>query len=138
MRQPWMKHGDGHYLHYNLNGKSKRLQVFKVKDRVAPNYQTVGKVSNTRMFGNYTEITSRMNANKCEYCAKTGGQFEVHHIRKLADVIAKKNKTDWEKEMISRRRKTLVLCTECHDLLHQGKLQSWKRNNCMKMESRVQ
>jgi hypothetical protein len=28
--------------------------------------------------------------------------------------------------MIARKRKTLVLCVECHDLLHAGKLPDWR------------
>src|SRR5216684_135546 len=27
-----------------------------------------------------------MSANKCEYCEREGGHFEVHHIQKLANI----------------------------------------------------
>jgi predicted HNH restriction endonuclease len=49
---------------------------------------------------------------------------EVHHIRKLADL---KGKSWWERQMIERKRKTMVLCRECHDELHAGKLSERKR-----------
>jgi RNA-directed DNA polymerase len=61
----------------------------------------------------------RLEAHLCEFCGKSGGYFEVHHIRKRKDV---KGKEAWERIMIARRRKTMVLCHECHDLLHAGKL----------------
>jgi hypothetical protein len=31
-------------------------------------------------------------------------------------------KQGWERILITRKRKTIVLCIECHDLLHAGKL----------------
>jgi len=43
----------------------------------------------------------------------------LHHVRKLKDV---KEKEGWERIMIARKRKTMILCIECHDLLHAGKL----------------
>jgi len=67
-----------------------------------------------------TNLEERIAANKCEYCDKQDGYFEVHHIRKLKDVSKQKN--GWQKQMIAMRRKTLVLCVECHDLLHAGRL----------------
>ena len=45
-----------------------------------------------------------------------------HHVRKLKDLKAKPNIGMLEKVMIYRHRKTIILCLECHDLLHAGKL----------------
>ena len=61
----------------------------------------------------------RLRANTCEYCGCDEGQMEVHHVRKLKDL---KGKKAWEKFMIGKRRKTLVLCKPCHTKLHAGKL----------------
>ena len=69
---------------------------------------------------NGEELLRRMDANKCEYCEREGGYFEVHHVKKLADI--KEGKQPWEKLMIARRRKTLVLCVGCHQKLTNGKL----------------
>ncbi len=88
---------------------------------------------------NRTEIIQRLNARVCEYCGKDYGHFEVHHIRKMADIS--KGLEPWKQVMIARRRKTLVLCVECHDLLHAGKLPDYrcaKAKNHEKVESRVQ
>ena len=64
-------------------------------------------------------LITRLKANICEYCGVVDKKCEVHHVRKLKDL---KGKAAWEKKMIGRNRKTLVLCAECHDKLHAGKL----------------
>ena len=67
-----------------------------------------------------SELIRRLNASQCEYCETTSGPFEVHHIRKMKDVAH--GKTAWQKLMAARNRKTLILCLNCHHLLHAGKL----------------
>jgi group II intron reverse transcriptase/maturase len=69
-----------------------------------------------------TELVQRLLANACESCGSTLN-VEVHHIRKLSDLNkpGRNSKPDWMKLMASRRRKTLVLCRECHHNLHAGK-----------------
>jgi group II intron reverse transcriptase/maturase len=68
------------------------------------------------------ELLWRLLANTCEICGSTQ-QCQVHHIRKLADLKqeGRREKTAWEKIMIARRRKTLVVCHECHVAIHAGK-----------------
>ena len=69
-----------------------------------------------------TELVQRLLANACESCGSTLN-VEVHHIRKLSDLNqpGRNSKPDWMKLMASRRRKTLVLCRECHRNLHAGR-----------------
>jgi hypothetical protein len=43
----------------------------------------------------------------------------VHHVRRLKDL---QGKEWWEQVMSYRKRKTMILCIECHDLLHAHKL----------------
>jgi group II intron reverse transcriptase/maturase len=74
-----------------------------------------------------TSIIQRLNANQCENCGDREGPFEVHHVRKLSDLSKKKHLESWEKFMIARNRKTIVLCghrsaNNCHLKLHNGKL----------------
>jgi hypothetical protein len=83
-------------------------------------------------FSSGTELLKRYSAHQCEYCGTKEGYFEVHHVRKLSDM--KDGKATWQKIMIARQRKTLVLCVMCHDQLHAGKLPSWKQSN-REMES---
>lgn len=90
----------------------------------------IDKKPNTAMYSARTELSQRLQAKKCEWCGTTKGDMEVHHVRKLADL---KGKSRWEKHMIARRRKTIVMCTSCHHLLHAGKLPA-KR----KLESQMQ
>jgi group II intron reverse transcriptase/maturase len=68
-----------------------------------------------------TEILERLLADKCEYCQKEG-DCQVHHIRKLAALLKQKKVTGWKRLMVIRKRKTLVLCRECHSALHAGRL----------------
>lgn len=63
-----------------------------------------------------TELEQRLLAQKCELCGRTD-QIEVHHIRKLANLTGTSR---WEKVMASRRRKTLVVCQDCHHQIHAG------------------
>jgi group II intron reverse transcriptase/maturase len=74
-----------------------------------------------------TSIIQRLNANQCENCGDREGPFEVHHVRKLSDLSKKKHLESWEKFMIARNRKTIVLCghrsaNNCHLKLYNGKL----------------
>lgn len=118
-----LKQADGS-LSLSYMDKQKRqckLKVFNLSDRAqATPYQKVDLLPNTFMYGGRTELLDRMAARECEYCGRTGGYFEVHHVRKLKDIAA--GKTRWEKMMIARRRKTLVLCRHCHTDLHNGVL----------------
>lgn len=69
-----------------------------------------------------TELLKRLTADQCEICGKTGS-VEVHHIRKLADLRQRwqgQDKPEWVKRMIEMRRKTLVVCHECHLAIHSG------------------
>ncbi len=65
-----------------------------------------------------SELLERLLVERCELCGAEGGEIEVHHIRKLADLTGR---TRWEKVMAARRRKTLVLCQDCHNAIHRGR-----------------
>lgn len=66
-------------------------------------------------YTNVNSLEARLKAKRCELCGKSEGRFEIHHIRRLKDL---KGKEQWEKAMIARRRKTLILCEECHVKVH--------------------
>lgn len=69
------------------------------------------------------EIIERLLADKCEIC-EYEGTCQVHHIRKLADLKVKgrREKPLWMQIMSARRRKTLVVCYDCHRAIHAGLL----------------
>ena len=104
---------------YNLLGKRFPIKLKYLEKKKGFNAKVDVK-PNLYRFNGGTELIRRYNAQKCEYCGKTEGGFEIHHIRKLADIS--EGKEAWQRIMIARKRKTLVLCIECHDLLHAGKL----------------
>jgi hypothetical protein len=73
------------------------------------------------------QLLKRINACSCELCGAVGSSFEVHHIRKLKDIVQKYRKhgrtlPDWVVVMSRIRRKTLVVCHSCHVSIHNGKL----------------
>jgi len=68
----------------------------------------------------HKELLTRLLADTCEICQQAG-EVEVHHIRKLKDLAAPGPlQPQWAKVMTIRRRKTLVVCATCHDLIHAG------------------
>jgi group II intron reverse transcriptase/maturase len=66
-----------------------------------------------------SELEQRLLAETCEVCG-SDHRIEVHHIRKLPDIESSVN-SRWLYLMKIRRRKTLVLCRQCHHNLHKEK-----------------
>jgi group II intron reverse transcriptase/maturase len=64
------------------------------------------------------ELINRLQAGRCEMCQHTG-EVQVHHVGKLAH-LGKPGATRplWAEVMAKKRRKTLVVCTGCHDTIH--------------------
>lgn len=72
------------------------------------------------IISNRTELIQRLLNNQCELCGKYG-EVAGHHIRKLKDL--KKRGREllwWQKRMMALRRKTLFVCKECHNNIHNG------------------
>src|SRR5262249_10768204 len=90
-----------------------KTQPFAVIDDFAPGQDRIP----TR-----AELEQRLRADECELCGSRGN-IEVHHIRKLADLEVKgqRQRPRWVRIMASRRRKTLIVCMECHDAIHAGR-----------------
>jgi hypothetical protein len=66
------------------------------------------------------ELITRLLAGKCELCEQTG-PMHVHHVRTLADLgPLGPAQPPWAAAMARRRRKTIVVCTTCHDHIHTG------------------
>jgi group II intron reverse transcriptase/maturase len=64
------------------------------------------------------ELVTRLRAGWCELCEQRG-QVEVHQIRKLADLAGNPQpQPEWAQLMARRRRKTLVVCPDCHQRIH--------------------
>lgn len=88
--------------------KGFKRQPFPDKDysEILPQFQRYKKPNS---------LIARIRAGKCEYCGKETKEIQVHQVRKLKYL---QGGTVWEELMKTKRRKTLVVCTECHDAIH--------------------
>lgn len=68
------------------------------------------------------QLIQRLLTGTCEIC---GGKDDVsvHHIRRLTDLArsAPADTPAWAKIMTSKRRKTLLVCANCHASIHREK-----------------
>ncbi|HEX6469730.1 MAG TPA: reverse transcriptase domain-containing protein [Streptosporangiaceae bacterium] len=65
-----------------------------------------------------SELLARMAQGRCELCDKRTN-VQVHQIRKLADLTTSgRPHTAWMELMRRMRRKTLIVCTPCHETIH--------------------
>jgi group II intron reverse transcriptase/maturase len=69
-----------------------------------------------------SEVVERLLAQKCELCGAEDS-IEVHHIRRLADLEGRgqPDRPRWVRVMAARRRKTLVVCQQCHNDIQYGR-----------------
>jgi hypothetical protein len=64
------------------------------------------------------ELIRRLQAGRCELCKRTDS-ISVHHVRSLAALAEPvQPQPVWAQVMAQRRRKSLVVCGDCHDLIH--------------------
>jgi group II intron reverse transcriptase/maturase len=117
-------------------GKTLRCLEVQVERRgKRPLIARFGGISLTRQFNavitdlpneikaSHTELQQRVLKDTCELCGAREG-IQVHHIRKLADLKkqGQKDPPAWVMRMARNRRKTLVVCQQCHQAIHNGKL----------------
>jgi group II intron reverse transcriptase/maturase len=67
-----------------------------------------------------SEVLERLLADTCEVCGKHT-RCDVHHVRRMSDLKVRQGREipKWKELMISRRRKKLVVCKDCHHQIHQ-------------------
>jgi group II intron reverse transcriptase/maturase len=64
------------------------------------------------------ELVTRLRAGRCELCEQRT-KVEIHQVPKLADLTRTGQPPPaWAQIMAERRRKTLIVCAPCHDLIH--------------------
>ena len=117
------------------DGTFKVLQVTRNRDEQTPLITHFGGVSlkwnkwvaiddeqQSRIWNGRSEVVQRLLAQECELCGSQSN-IEVHHIRKLADLESKgrKPRPEWMKKMSARRRKTLIVCRNCHHSIQYGR-----------------
>ena len=93
------------------------------------NFSTVIQDKVETLYVSRNDLIRRLLADTCELCGSKN-HIVVHHIRKLADVKKKfqgrKSPPDWAKFMMTRNRKTVVVCHKCHTQIHAGQHDSMK------------
>jgi len=124
-----LKNGEDWGIWYETKKGEKFLPFYNEGFKQVRDYQLNDYDSNTvdeypnlyPYYNNTTSLVDRLKAYKCEMCGTEdeNKKYEVHHVNKLKNLKGKKK---WEKIMIAKNRKTLIMCKECHDKLHEGKL----------------
>ena len=94
--------------YFYKNGFKKQRTSHKGNTDTKPNFN---------VYRNTTDLEKRLSAKKCELCGNDNPntKFEIHHINKVKNL---NNKENWEKIMISKQRKTLIVCKDCHKKMH--------------------
>jgi len=101
------KDGKKYCIFYNEGFGRKEIPV-KGDIDVLPKYINRHKI--------HSQI-KRLKAGTCELCGKGNIPVTMHHVRKLKDL---KGDTDWGKLMKTIRRKSLAVCSDCHELIHEN------------------
>lgn len=101
---------------YETKSGTKRIKPVKIADCKRGFYtdKICGRISRNPK----TTIQQRLNAHCCELCGtSTANLYEVHVVRNLNEL----GNSEWEELMKKKRRKTLVICSECHRRIHEHK-----------------
>lgn len=66
------------------------------------------------------QLITRLTAGICELCDSHDG-ITVHHVKRLTDLNRYSTTTppQWVEAMRTSRRKTLIVCADCHANIHQ-------------------
>jgi group II intron reverse transcriptase/maturase len=66
----------------------------------------------------HRQLVDRLLKGRCELCDRTDN-IAVHHVRALADLYRPgQPQPAWAAVMAKTRRKSLVVCGDCHDTIH--------------------
>lgn len=103
---------------YETKKGKKRMHFAKFAECKTKEISNDSITLNTTIHKNaITSFEDRLKARVCELCGTTESQYyEIHHVNKLKNL---KGKEKWEIVMIAKRRKTIVLCRDCHNKIHQ-------------------
>jgi group II intron reverse transcriptase/maturase len=67
-------------------------------------------------YGSTNSFEKRLKGKVCELCgSESSNKYEIHHVNKVKNL---KGKESWERAMIAKKRKTIVVCYDCHKKIH--------------------
>ena len=87
---------------------------YKRKEK-ATLFDNVNELPDFSKYMKTNTLKQRMERHTCELCGKDCRNLEIHQVKKLKDL---KGNSDWVLLMRRRKRKTLVICPECHKMIH--------------------
>lgn len=87
---------------------------FKRKEK-ATKFDNVSELPQFSKYAKTNTLKQRVERHTCELCHRDCRNLEIHQVKKLKDL---KGNAEWVLLMRKRRRKTLVVCPECHSLIH--------------------
>ena len=87
---------------------------FKRKEK-ATKFDNVSELPQFSKYAKTNTLKQRVERHTCELCHKDCRNLVIHQVKKLKDL---KGNAEWVLLMRKRRRKTLVVCPECHSLIH--------------------
>lgn len=105
---------------YQTKAGIKRATLYNEGFRCKAHPSKYERIDRLPDYGKYQQpnmLLSRLLKGRCELCGAQTKDACVHHVKKLKELRGDKL---WERVMLSKRRKTLVLCGDCHQNLHDG------------------
>ena len=87
---------------------------YKRKEK-ATKFDNVSELPDYSKYTKTNTLKQRVERHTCELCGKDCRNLEIHQVKKLKDL---KGNSEWELLMREHRRKTLVVCPECHKMIH--------------------
>ncbi|EXY98324.1 reverse transcriptase family protein, partial [Bacteroides fragilis str. 3998 T(B) 4] len=113
VRQKYQKDKDFVIPYNDAKGKQKYRVFYNegFKKRNAQFDVDYDKLPQT-MYVPYPSLVERLKDGRCELCGKEG-KVVMHHVRTLTKL---KGNNEWEKLMLKRHRKTLVVCEDCNSM----------------------
>lgn len=114
IRQKYQKDKDFVIPYNDAKGKQKYRVFYNegFKKRNAQFDVDYDKLPQT-MYVPYPSLVERLKDGRCELCGKEG-KVVMHHVRTLTKL---KGNNEWEKLMLKRHRKTLVVCEDCNSMI---------------------
>jgi len=87
---------------------------FKRKE-TATKFDNVSELPQYTKYAKTNTLKQRVERHTCELCGKDCRNLEIHQVKKLKEL---KGHSDWEFLMRKRKRKTIVVCPDCHKKIH--------------------
>lgn len=86
------------------------------KKQTKPHFGQVDTLDYLKKYDKPNALAWKIRSNTCELCGKSDVDIEIHQVKKLKDLTGK---TEWERLMKKKRRKTLAVCESCHGVIHE-------------------